>query len=408
VSPLSELESADRAGEYGIVIERLREVIASDRRTVLSDPWTQRWLGRRWRNLFVTEASRDPDALDALRRFAGLPIRITTGPLLEQVAHRFLSDEVVAEARVEMPPSEIERLEDTTLLFAPGLLTGLLPALAFHDVWPDIEQRFGLRVLAADSHPGRGCDANTDDVVAALTTGRGYDASSVEVQHPTPPSGAVVVMGYSKGVPDVLHTLATRPDAVGDVTAVISWAGAVGGSFIADDIYDKVRHLPLERLVPDDSLAKGLQRLVPVADLQGMARRLDEYDWKQAIHDLTTSARGAWMDAHAAAIDDLGIPFFSVAGRTSLREVPDFQLRGAIELERHDKIHDMQLVHRQAQVPLPMATELGVVHAHHWDMSYDSFPRMMRMASMNLDHRFARRAAVVALLQLMGELGLAR
>ena len=404
-----ELKSAEQSGRYAEVIAGVRSAIDVDRRKALSDRWTQGWIGRRWRNLFIANAETDPAAIDAVRRFAGLPVKFTTGPMRERLTRRFLGDDRLDEVHFDMPPTEIERLDDTTILFAPGLLTGLLPALAFESVWPGIEERLGVRVIAADSHPGRGCDSNTADIMRALRAGEGYDAHSQLRQgvDAIPRSGTVLAMGYSKGAPDLLHAMRMFPEEMSQLTAVITWAGAVGGSYLADGIYDKVRHLPLERLVPDSNLARSLQRLVPVADLRGMSRRLDEYDWKAAIHDLTTTASTRWLADNAAAIDELDVPFFGVAGRTTLHEVPSFEIESMIELNRHDVVNDMQLVHAQAQVPAPMVTELGVVHAHHWDMSYDTFPRALRMTSFNLDHRFARAAALTALFQLMGELGLA-
>lgn len=50
-----------------------------------------------------------------------------------------------------------------------------------------------------------------------------------------------IVLGYSKGTPDLQVTLATRPDARKYVAAFISVAGASGGSPIADSIPDQVQ-----------------------------------------------------------------------------------------------------------------------------------------------------------------------
>ena len=394
IAPFGELEAAERSGRYVEVIVGVRSAIEENRRGALTDPWVKGWIGRRWRNLFITNAESDPAAIDAVGRIAGLPVRFTTGPMRERLIRRFLGDDWLHEVHLEMPPTEVERLDSTTILFAPGLLTGLLPALAFEQEWPGLEARLGVRVIAADSHPGRGCDANTADLLRALRAGEGYDAhSQLRVgSDATPPTGTIVAMGYSKGAPDLLHALQMYPDEMSQLSAVITWAGAVGGSYLADGIFEKVRHLPLERLVPDSALAHSLQHLVPVADFQGATRRLDEYDWKRAIADLTTAASSEWLAENTDALDELGMAFFGVAGRTTLHEVPSFELESMVKLDRHDPVNDMQLVHSQAQVPVPMATELGVVHAHHWDMSYDTFPRALRMASFNLDHRFARSA----------------
>jgi hypothetical protein len=53
-----------------------------------------------------------------------------------------------------------------------------------------------------------------------------------------------------------------------------------------------------------------------------------------------------------------------------------------------------------------MSTHLAVLHGHHWDIAYPPFPRQMQLLSPNLDNPFPKRAALVAMWQLTGELGL--
>ena len=45
----------------------------------------------------------------------------------------------------------------------------------------------------------------------------------------------LILMGYSKGAPDILEALVNYPDLAGRVAAVVSLAGAVGGSPLAED-----------------------------------------------------------------------------------------------------------------------------------------------------------------------------
>ena len=93
----------------------------------------------------------------------------------QQLAARFLAGIDPDEVAGEQPDPPDPQLVGSTVLFAPGLLTGLLPDLALCDVWPLMHARFGLRVIAADAHPMRGCRANVADLAAALTQGVGYD-----------------------------------------------------------------------------------------------------------------------------------------------------------------------------------------------------------------------------------------
>lgn len=77
-----------------------------------------------------------------------------------------------------------------------------------------------------------------------------------------------------------------------------------------------------------------------------------------------------------------------------------------MEVARRDPDNDMQVTQDQARMQTPMATDLGVLRAHHWDISYDPFPVHTRLGSPNLDHRFPRQAAITAIFQFTAELGL--
>ena len=54
--------------------------------------------------------------------------------------------------------------------------------------------------------------------------------------NPTPPEGDIFLMGYSKGSPDILTLLTKRPDLAPRIKGFAAWAGAVGGSYAANDI----------------------------------------------------------------------------------------------------------------------------------------------------------------------------
>ena len=59
------------------------------------------------------------------------------------------------------------KLKGSTLLFVPGLMTGLLPVMAFQSVWGRIEGG-SVRILGADVHPVRSCEDNTADIALAF------------------------------------------------------------------------------------------------------------------------------------------------------------------------------------------------------------------------------------------------
>lgn len=393
------------SGQYERAISALREQVRADRR-VLADPAIKSWLARRWRNLFLQAAAHDRQAVKVARGVRGLVG--DRQPVMQRLAGRFLREATAADWDATLPPAQLPDGPRPTLVFCPGFINGLLPVHAFEHEFRAL-QAAGWPVLCADAHPVRGCEANVADLRAALDEGRGFmpvpgAGADVEIIA-GPPPGDVVLMGYSKGSPDILCLLAAHPELKGRVKAVVTWAGAIGGSFTADKIHDLIQGLPLDAVA--QHLNDFLTLLLPGITRKGPLRRLDEYAIKEAVASLTTGEREAFLARHGAALDALDIPFFNITAATSLFEVPTFQMADYLNLAKVDPDNDMQVTQAQARMALPMATHLATLRGHHWDISYPPFPRKLRLTTPNLDHPFPRHAGVLANLQLVSELGLA-
>jgi hypothetical protein len=278
-------------------------------------------------------------------------------------------------------------------------------------VWPAMINRFRCKIAISDSHPMRSCEDNVSDLENVIERGIGVspiDSSFITAEkNPTPP-GDVVLMGYSKGSPDILTLLAKRPDLAPRIKGVIGWAGAVGGSYLADNIYGQIKDIPKFDVVEDmtGNIGKLMLQLAPVIQVNNINRRLDEYDIKGALRGLTTTYRGEFLEQNGAAINDLGVPMFNFTGATHLMEVPYYQRQGTLELLKYDKYNDMQLTQDQAKLPLPAAPLLSMFHANHWDLSYDTFPWYTTLGSSKLKEPFAREAAMSSILLFMSEIGL--
>lgn len=396
-----DLKQAEQSGDFATVIAGVRTAVAVSRRS-FADPWIKAWCGRRWRNLFISEAAADPQALETARKRG---LRTDQRPPRQQVAERFLRGPAMREWETEMPAAAAPRLEHCSGLFCPGLLNGLLPTRAFQEALPALERAHGWRFLRADLHPMRGCEANLADLDRAMDQGLGLtaDCATIEPAAAQPP-GDVFMIGYSKGVPDILQWLAHRRPAADRVRCVFNWAGAPGGSYLADDIYNSVRELDIAKV--ESVLANLLRVISPVIRIQGSLRRIDEFDIKAAIRDLSTEVRADFMATQTATLDALDIPVFNLSGATALTEVPYFQMQGYMEIAKYDANNDMQVTQKQAQVDLPLAVDLAMLHGHHWDLSYSAFPPAMRLGSPNLDHPFPKQAAAAAMVKFAAELGL--
>ena len=405
------VEAAIAAGDYETVIAEVRSALDADRVAAMTSPVISGWIARRYRNIFIEEATCDPEAVKhSQRRF---PLNLSDKrDAREQVAQRMFRKIDESEIHAEMPKAKPGAFANTTLLFAPGLLTGYLPELAFQSVFPQMKERFGVRILAADSAPLRSSKANVADLVAAMDHGIGNDSDVdatliTAADNPTPP-GDMVVMGYSKGSPDLIELLVARPDIVPRIKAFISWNGAHGGSYIANQQYDRVKDIDESELVKDQDEQRGkiIREMLPFAAVKRADRRIDEIDIKGAIYSLTTGVREAFCSENADYLASLGIPSFYCTGSTSLSEVPYYERSGVRLLDKYDKENDMQLTQLEATPPLPNSLHLALWHATHWDVSYDAFPWYDTLGSHELEEPFTRYSAMAAMLLLMSELGL--
>lgn len=397
-----ELKKAETAGDYLAVISGVQSLLSENKRAV-TDPWVKSWMGKRWRNLFIQEMVKDEEAVkNSKKRGFGKDKR----PVQQKVAEQFLRGEGLTEWSLEMPEAQFKAIKNVTLVFCPGLLNGILPSLAFHTALPAIEKEFGWKMIRSDSHPFRGCQANEADLLAAINEGRGQyaDASEIPAKKAKAPKD-IFLIGYSKGGPDILSLLVHHPELAPRIRCIFGWAAAVGGSVLANDFYEGIKDMQAVEDLPQ-TITRIAGMLMPNLKFGGALRRLEEYDIKGAMKDLTTHEREAFLQEHSKKIDALNIPMFNLTGATSALEVPYFQVAGYMQIAKYDANNDMQVTQSQAKFPFPMATDLSMLRGHHWDLSYEPFPKSQRMGSPNLEHRFPRRAAMITMFKFAAELGL--
>ena len=377
----------------------IRQQVAANRRA-FAKPEVKAWCARRWRFLFLNEAVKDPVALDhATRRFWD-----RRSPR-QRIAEYYLLGEAQAAWRDEQPEPTVARIEKTTFVACPGLLNGLLPVRDFHKQLPRIQQRFSMRVLRADAHPARGCEANVADLLRALNEGQGRDVHGDEIPPLSAvPPGDVFMLGYSKGAADLLTLLVKHPAIRSRVRCIFTWAGAIGGSEIADQTAGKFARSRLQQQAL--AIASDAKMFLPGALKLGKnaISRVHEFDTAAAVQDLTTKVRRAFLAEHAAALDALDLPMFYFSGATRLSEVPWSQRAGFRALSRIDQFNDMQVTRANASLPMPMATDLGALRGHHWDLAYPSFQK--RRWLNNTYHPFPKEAALASIVILAAELGL--
>lgn len=399
------LEQLEKEGDYAGLINEIRLVIKDDK-SVFTHPFIKRWAGIRWRNIFLTEALGDSVAIENADRSSLLGGR-DTRPDKQKLAEQFIKGDASREWQLDLPAVEKPTsIPNITLIFAPGLLAGMLPVRAFQTPFPIVEKKLGIRILRADSHPMRGCEANGDDLLRAIEHGDGLCAAAQEIPEDerTPP-GDFILMGYSKGAPDIYQLLVNRPDLKNRIRGIFNWGGAIGGSYLANDTYEYIKDLSIPKV--ESKLAAFLSVISPAINVKaGALKRIDEYNILEAIEDLTTGKREQFLQQHMELLRSFEIPVFNITGSTTAMDVPYFQIQGVMALNRYDANNDMQLTQSEATLDIPMATDLAMLNAHHWNLSYDPFPKLMRFGSPHLDHPFPKEAAATAIIMLAFELGL--
>ncbi len=120
--------------------------------------------------------------------------------------------------QVELPPIP----DRYRLLIVPGLLNTCIPnAPDYKEGQEYLHRQYGLAVEFLPL-PNDSCEDNARRIAEFLKAKMKGD------------SHKFIVIGYSKGAPDLQVALAREPDAAKAVAAFISVAGAIGGSPIAD------------------------------------------------------------------------------------------------------------------------------------------------------------------------------
>jgi hypothetical protein len=149
---------------------------------------------------------------------------------------------------------------------------------------------------------------------------------------------SLVLIGYSKGAPDILTTLVNHPEILPFVAAVVSVAGAVGGSPLAYDAtegqLDLLRHAPNSDCSAGDG--KGVESLRP-------------------------AVRQNWLNENTLPPE---IPYYSLVTYPLPDRVSSVLEVTHRKLSRIDPRNDSQVIFYDQVIP--GSTLMGYVNADHW------------------------------------------
>ena len=159
---------------------------------------------------------------------------------------------------------------------------------------------------------------------------------------PDPKEGKrLVLLGYSKGAPDILEAVTAFPDLQQRVAAVVSVAGAVGGSPLANDATQSM--LNLLQHFPDAECDPG-----------------DE----GAIESLKPEVRKRWMANHSLPES---IHYYSIITYPYPEQISSILKHTYKKLSQVDSRNDSQLIFYDQVIPGSVI--LGYLNADHWAVS---------------------------------------
>lgn len=186
----------------------------------------------------------------------------------------------------------------------------------------------------------------------------------------------LVLVGYSKGTPDILETLVAYPEIRRRVAAVVSVAGAVGGSPLANDA--EQYQADLLRQFPGASCTSG--------DGGG-------------VNSLRPATRKEWLAMNPLPRE---IRYYSLVTFPQPERISSILVASYRKLARVDARNDSQVIFYDQVVP--GSALVGYVNADHWALAVPIARTHEAIASVFVtQNAYPREALLEALLRFVEE-----
>jgi pimeloyl-ACP methyl ester carboxylesterase len=212
------------------------------------------------------------------------------------------------------------------VLVVPGLFNDCIKFSRAYSYARGHLDRFGYR---AESLPVSGRSSSTHNALEISNAILGMELL---------PEEKIVLVGYSKGAPDILEAVVGYPEIRQRVAAVVSVAGTVNGSPLADQIdepyQDLLKKIPLPQCPPG------------VGD---------------PVESLKRSMRLQWLSRNRLPES---IKYFSLAAFAGRDDISTILQSSYDRLALIDPRNDSQVIFYDAIIP--GSTLLGFVKADHW------------------------------------------
>lgn len=186
----------------------------------------------------------------------------------------------------------------------------------------------------------------------------------------------LVLIGYSKGAPDILEALVSYPEIRERIAAVVSVAGSVGGSPLAIDAeqsqLDLLQHWPGAQCRPGDG---------------------------GAVESLRPEIRKAWLAQYRLPP---GIAYYSLVTFPEPERISTVLKPSYKKLSRVDARNDSQVLFYDQLIP--GSALVGYLNADHWALAVPIARSHPTLGSTFVDHNdFPREALLEAVLRMVEE-----
>lgn len=252
------------------------------------------------------------------------------------------------------------------------LIAAVVPGIGYGCIsgWlrPDSSMRDHLRRFGYDAR------LIEVDALSGTATNARMIRDAVMAMPEEPHRARLVLIGYSKGAPDLLDAVVTYPEIRPRIAGVVSLAGAIGGSPLAADT--------------DERMAE-LFRFFPGAKCNGGDHH--------AVAALDPGVRKRWLAEHPLPAD---VRFFSVVTMPEPHRISRVLEPAYRKLRKIDARNDGQVI--AADQIVPGSSLLALVNADHWAVALPiarSHP--MIGAQFVTENDFPREALFEAILRLI-------
>jgi hypothetical protein len=214
------------------------------------------------------------------------------------------------------------------------------------------------------------------DALSSTSTNAGQIRDAIMGMEAEGTEPNLVLIGYSKGGPDILEAVVSYPEIRSRIAAVISVAGAVGGSPVAAEVtqakLELLKHFPGAECSSSDG---------------------------GAIDSLLPATRQAWIADNPLPRD---LPYYSLATCPEPDNISPILESSSKKLRRIRPRNDGMMVFDDQLVP--GSTFLGCVNADHWAVSVPIARTHPNIAALFVDDNdYPREALLEALLRFVEE-----